>query len=416
MGTSVFGTPASAQGASGSFNIGVAANDRLVNVFLDDEGAGGWTSVTVDGKACTQQASASNGNNYTDLWTIDEAALGSSNGTVTVAHNGPADTGIRVIVFYGVANDTAIATPSTATASAASSVSVAGLTASAGAVMVCMATHNIAGSSRAWDGSSPAGVTRVLEGVVTTSARGVLGYEILASAYSSQTVSLSVSGGTVDRMAMVLAMFAPAGASAYTLTAAPGTFALSGQAAALKATRALASAAGSFSLSGQAAILKRGLKLGASSGAFTLSGQAATLRRSAAIVANAGAYVLAGQAVALRATRSFVASAGAFTLSGKAAGLVAARKLTSAAGSFLLSGKAVTLTYQQVVVVVAAVTQLHKIRALFSGVHTMQGRFQIIYKIRARFAGALSAQRHEQAVYKIRARFDPTYSMKGRFK
>ena len=66
MAITVYGS-ASVQGASGSFDIGVASNDRLVAVFLDDEGTGGWSSVTVDGKACTQQATINNGNNYIDL-------------------------------------------------------------------------------------------------------------------------------------------------------------------------------------------------------------------------------------------------------------------------------------------------------------------------------------------------------------
>ena len=51
-------------------------------------------------------------------------------------------------------------------------------------------------------------------------------------------------------------LYAPSGATVYTLTAAQGSFSLSGQAAALRAQRQIAAANGSLSMAGQAAALR----------------------------------------------------------------------------------------------------------------------------------------------------------------
>lgn len=87
--------------------------------------------------------------------------------------------------------------------------------------------------------------------------------------------------------------------SGYTLTAAAGSYALSGQAANLLKGRVLVCAAGSYALSGQAAILQKNSVLVAAAGSYTFSGQAANLLKGSALVASAGSYTFTGQAATL---------------------------------------------------------------------------------------------------------------------
>jgi Concanavalin A-like lectin/glucanases superfamily len=113
----------------------------------------------------------------------------------------------------------------------------------------------------------------------------------------------------------------------YTLTAAQGSFTLTGQAAGLTASRLLTAAQGSFALTGQAATLKAARLITAAQGSYTLTGQDATLTYTPAV------------------TYTLTAAQGAFTLTGQAAGLTAARLLTAAQGTYSLTGVAAGLTY-----------------------------------------------------------------------
>jgi hypothetical protein len=113
---------------------------------------------------------------------------------------------------------------------------------------------------------------------------------------------------------------AAAGGATYTLTAAQGSFSLSGQASTLQAARLLTAAQGSFTLTGQAATLKAARLLTAAQGSYTLTGQDATLTYTGA------------------ATYTLVAAQGSFALTGQAATLKASRVLSSAFGSFALTG------------------------------------------------------------------------------
>lgn len=137
--------------------------------------------------------------------------------------------------------------------------------------------------------------------------------------------------------------------TAYTLTAEPGTFTLTGQATGLRAARQLAAAAGTFTLTGNAAGLIRGYPLAAGTGTFVLTGQAAALRADRKLTAATGAFTLTGVAADLIYTPAsgaytLAAGTGVFALTGNVAGLTAARKLTAAAGSFTLTGVAAGLT------------------------------------------------------------------------
>lgn len=140
---------------------------------------------------------------------------------------------------------------------------------------------------------------------------------------------------------------AAGGGTAYTLSGAEGSFAISGQTATTAAARKLAGVEGSFSISGQAAALSHNYKIAGAEGAFTISGQAAAELRGIKMGGTEGAFVISGQAATLTLTTSghytLTGAEGSFTISGQAATLAAARKLAGAEGAFSISGQAGTL-------------------------------------------------------------------------
>ena len=131
--------------------------------------------------------------------------------------------------------------------------------------------------------------------------------------------------------------------SGYVLTAANGSFSLTGQAAnTLKGYRAPADS-GSFSLSGQDAVLRHGYSLVAGQGAFTLTGNAAGLQATRQLAASFGSFALSGQAAVLARQITLIAASGAFGLTGEAAGALAARQIAAALGTFAFTGQPATL-------------------------------------------------------------------------
>lgn len=95
---------------------------------------------------------------------------------------------------------------------------------------------------------------------------------------------------------------APTTGGAYSLTAAVGGFALSGQAAALTAARRVVAATGNLALAGQQAALRANRKLAAASGPFSLVGQNAALTYGQSggyrLTAAAGIFAVTGQSAA----------------------------------------------------------------------------------------------------------------------
>lgn len=138
---------------------------------------------------------------------------------------------------------------------------------------------------------------------------------------------------------------APAGSGAYTLTAAQGSYSLTGQSAALRAARTIAAAQGTYSLTGQAVGLLAARKVVAAQGSYSLTGQAAGLTATRNVTAAQGTYTITGQAAGLLKGQTLAADQGAYTLTGQAAGLIATRSLLAGAGSYALTGQDVTLLY-----------------------------------------------------------------------
>jgi hypothetical protein len=138
---------------------------------------------------------------------------------------------------------------------------------------------------------------------------------------------------------------AAAGGPTYTLTAASGSFALTGQTTGLAFNRKLAAASGSFALTGNAATLAFNRKLAAASGSFALTGSAATLAFNRKLVAASGAFALTGNTTTLAFNRKLAAASGSFAETGNTATLASNRALAAASGSFALTGNAADLTY-----------------------------------------------------------------------
>lgn len=140
------------------------------------------------------------------------------------------------------------------------------------------------------------------------------------------------------------------GGGAYSMAAATGTFALTGQVAGLSAARKLAAGAGSFALTGQAAALRVARTLTAAAGSFTLTGNDATLTYTPAggdpvMPAGTGAFSLTGNTAGLTVARKLVAATGAFSLTGQDATLTrSGYRLPAAPGSFVLTGNAASLS------------------------------------------------------------------------
>lgn len=114
-----------------------------------------------------------------------------------------------------------------------------------------------------------------------------------STAYSiSWTTSTNWRGGT-------LAVKAKAGGTVYTLTAAQGTYAQTGVAAALRVIRRLTAAQGTYALTGVAAGLNRSARtIVAATGSYTLTGKDARLSRPIThLAADKGTYVLTGNNV-----------------------------------------------------------------------------------------------------------------------
>ena len=173
---------------------------------------------------------------------------------------------------------------------------------------------------------------------------GPAGYRIYASS-TGDTYDPSYTTAA-DWACVIAALYESSGA--YTLTAAQGSVALSGQAAGLPAARKLSAEYGSFGETGEAASPLAGRLLTADYGALAETGQAAGLLADRLLTAEYGAYTLTGQAVGLiysGTAKVLTAEYGAFALTGQTAGLVVARKLSAAYETYTLSGQAAGLLF-----------------------------------------------------------------------
>lgn len=131
---------------------------------------------------------------------------------------------------------------------------------------------------------------------------------------------------------------------AYTLTAAAGSFTLTGNDATLKVARKLSSDTVAFALTGNDSNFKASRKLAADTESFTLIGNDAEFTLSRKLVSETGAFALTGNDATLTSVRKLTTESVAFTLSGIDLAIQVARKLDPVEESFTLSGNDAALT------------------------------------------------------------------------
>lgn len=131
----------------------------------------------------------------------------------------------------------------------------------------------------------------------------------------------------------------------YTLSAAAGSYAITGTAATLKRGKAISAAAGSYVVTGTAAGLKRALKVAAAAGSYSVTGTAAGVKRGRKVAATAGSYALTGSTAGLKQARKVAASAGSYAVTGTAATLAksSAKSIGADPGSYSVTGTAAGL-------------------------------------------------------------------------
>lgn len=282
----------------------------------------------------------------------------SESGSYTFSHSSASSQGLLLAISGAVTSGSPI--------DASSNNTGVGNTSTATGVTTTVPNDLLLYIAHDWEGvgalSPPSGFTEIFDSLIYSARMS----QATAGASGSKT---QTNGNLYDEpwAAWLVAVKPAAGGTAYTLTAALGTFALSGNATTLRAARQLVAATGAMTLTGVAANLRRGLKIPAAAGSFVLSGAAAGLKRTYALsaavaaftlsgkaadlsfghrlVSAAGSFALSGQSVTLRYGRNLLSSQGSFTLSGNATNLSAARKLAAAAGSLALTGIAANLVY-----------------------------------------------------------------------
>lgn len=164
-----------------------------------------------------------------------------------------------------------------------------------------------------------------------------------ASIGATGSVSANWSAVPDGGAALVIAFKPPAGATAYAIDAAPGSYALTGVAAGPVAGRMLNAAPGSYALTGFLAALARGYQINAQPGSYAITGSSASTVADRLLNAAPGAYAVTGQSAAAVAGRVLSADPGSYALTGAVADLVytagaVGYVLNAEPGSYALSG------------------------------------------------------------------------------
>lgn len=163
------------------------------------------------------------------------------------------------------------------------------------------------------------------------------------TAYRYHWIRLVLDSGNNGFLAEV--EFWEAAVTAYTLTAAAGSYTLSGIAAALNAGKTLVADVGAYVLTGIAVAFPVALSMAAAVGTYVYTGVAAIVGRSIFLTAAAGSYTYTGVAAAFVQALKVAADVGTYTYSGVAAGVVIARSMAAATGTYVLTGFAAALRF-----------------------------------------------------------------------
>ncbi len=371
--TIVFQRAASSVGTgSMSVDIGSAGNNRLIVIQIGDESTGtddvALGTVTVDSKSATLRLAKTNpdgAGNLQEFWTIDEAALGASAGTVTIAFTG-LDSGVgkRVLVHYGVDSGVPTDTDFNDTAIAPTTPDIS-LDVVANGLVVYGGGNGSSGGSSGW--TSP--LTERIDGGTNPPVSAVLGIAegIETSAQTAKTYSVTL-GSTLRSTGLGMA-FAP---SVDALTPAAETLAFSGKVPSVKhdvflgvaylalrlitlkglrfdgyaptiisgASHIVEPGAETLSLSGKTPTALRADFVTPAIDDLVLAGKAPSVERDYFIDVAEGSLALAGKAPSVERDYFIDITQGIFVLDGKTPSVLSADALTPNTELLVLAGQA----------------------------------------------------------------------------
>lgn len=309
---------------------GLANNDILLAfIFSAAQTTGPVPTPPTGFTQIGTSTSVTDGGGFNGKFSVFWKRAASESGSYTFTHSAASSQGVLLAISGAVTSGSPVDVFSSNSGLAPNvgvgnnSSTATGVTTTAANDLLLYLAHDWAGSGAL---SPPTGFTELFDGLVYGASKA------LTTAGATGNVTQVNGDSNSEPWAAWLVAIAPAtSGSPYTLTAATGSFGLTGQAARLAVGRKLPSVAGSFALTGVAAGLKVGRKVTAATGAFNLSGQAASLRAARKLAAAKGSFVLTGIDAAL--TKS---GAHAYTLA-------------CGSGSFLFTGYAASLIYAPVI-------------------------------------------------------------------
>ena len=330
-----------------SHTTGSGANRLLIVTIKMRGGAGGVvTGVTYNGVAMTQVTpEALTSTAHAVIYYLVNPASGAN--TVSISHNMTGSTSMvaSATTLTGVDQANPLNASNKASATSAGPMTTSVTT----TVADCWIIDACAMRTSASDTATMTAVTnRTQRTNALTAANGLRGLvSTLGPAGAAGSKTMEWTKTLNHDWAIMAAAFAPAG-SGYTLTAAAGSYALTGTATGLRAGRRVVAGGGSYSLTGTAATMSAARRIVAAAGTYALTGTASITRVARRIVAAAGALALTGTPATLNygaLAKTLVAAAGSYVLAGASAALSRTWRLVAAPGNYILSGQAALLAY-----------------------------------------------------------------------
>ena len=167
------------------------------------------------------------------------------------------------------------------------------------------------------DLGAPTGMTNRVDDVDATDEAS--GHDTNGGVTGWSTTTKAGGGTSTGYRARVIEL-RPA-TTAYTITAASGTYSVTGNAAALKWGHKLTAESGTYAITGSDAALKWGHKVVAVSGTYAISGSTSGLQWAHILVAESGTYTITGNNAALSKGTIITADSGSYLLTGYDAAL-----------------------------------------------------------------------------------------------
>lgn len=127
-----------------------------------------------------------------------------------------------------------------------------------------------------------------------------------------------------------------------TLSAAQGTYTLTGKAQAVNFAKSISAAQGTYTLTGEAVTLKVGKGLSAVSGTYTLTGEPQSFIKTLGMPAIQGSYTLSGQSQFFAIVMPV--SSGSYSLVGQAQSFLKTLSIVASQGTYTLTGNAQVLS------------------------------------------------------------------------